>query len=394
MASMPDIPNFSSLNSPRIANSIFSTGAKDEVATADVYSLITGAGNEKTITSIQMLDALPDTSLFDKLDGSNTADFLAKAKDGIKFDESILTNRLLGTQGEFKLNFGMLTEEMKKGALTDTYRDKAKYVLSTMGETNSLVKAAKINDIKALGNFVNKYTNTKVFSNTDKGALSGLLGSVVKTSSDLGISGVFTTLVNTVNDKGIVGRMTRTILPIVSRNSDSKLLREMSSGPAGQLINVFSPGFTQSFSKSFTYNGTNTKTLSSFEDVLTSFTNIDANWDTIARGNEGNQATNLWSLLGSSKDFQNLLIAGVSYWAKRENKPVAINPMHALAAAYQEVPVGKAITRDFPRVALLNLYNGKLPRNNGVARGMRTGNNMSVVDPRLLSGALGTLFGR
>ncbi len=396
LPSLPTIPDFSSLDAPRIASSIFSTGAKDEVATADVYALITGSGKNSPITSIQALNALPDTSLFDKLDGSITADFLARSKDGIKFDESLLTNRLLGAKNEFKLNFGELSESMKNGALLATYKDKAKYVLTSMNEVNSLVKASKINDMKSLGNFVNRYTGTTAFTGTDKGALGGLLGSVVKTSSDLGIGGVFTTLVNTVNDKGIIGRMTRSLLPVVIQNSDSKLLKELTTGASGQLINIFSPGFTQGFSKAFVYKGTNTRSLKSFDEVLSSFNRIDSSWDRLDRGNPGNSATNLRSLLGGSQDFQNLLLTGITYWSTEERNghtaPTPINPMHALATAYQEVSVGRAVSRDFPKVVLLNSYNNRIPRSNGVARGSRTAKNQSTVNARLLSGSLAALI--
>ena len=394
---LPELPKIPKIDFPTLADGAFSGGAKEEFATADIYKLAGGAG--KSITSIQELSQLPNTSLFDKLDGSATADFLAKAKGGLKFDENLLTNRLLGTQNEFKAQFGELTGAMKKGALLDTFKDKAKYVLTTIKDTKSLVKAAKIGDVKALGNFVNKYTGGKSFSGTDKGAVGGLLGSVVSTASNLGVSGVFTTLAETVNDKGIIGRVTRAVLPFALKNSDSKLLKELTAGTAGKLINVISPGFTQSFSKAFKkpQGGGNT-TLSTFNDVFGAFKGIDKNWDKLTRGNDGNIALNLMSLMGGSKDFRNLITSGIRYYSTEKAAgrptPVPIDPLHALASSYSEVTVGRAIARDFPKVALLSLYNEKLPRTTGTVSGTRNSKNGNVVDASLVNNALINLFGK
>lgn len=397
MPKLPTMPKIPDITMPKLAGGTFTSGPKEEVATADVYSMVTGAGGDSPITSIQALNIMPDTSLFDKLDGSSTADFLSKAKEGLKFDTNLLTNRLLGAQDEFKANFGAMTDSMKKGAMLDTFKDQAKYVLTTIKDTRSLVKAAQIGDVKALGNFVNKYTGSKTFSGTDKGAVGGLLGSVVSTASNLGISGVFSTLAATVSDKGIVGRLTRAVMPFALKNSDSRLLKELSSGTAGKLINVISPGFTQQFTKGFQYRGDRSKTLNSFDDVLSSFVNIDKQWDKLSRGGDGNIATNLLSLMGGSRDFQNLISTGVKHWMTEKSAgrptPVPIDPMHALAAVYQEVTVAQAIQRDFPKVALLSLYNGRLPQRSGLAAGLRNKKNANVVDARLVKGTLGALFG-
>lgn len=394
---LPSLPKLPDLALPELAVGTFTGGPKAETATADIYKMVTGAGGNSPITSIQQLNILPNTSLFDKLDGSSTADFLSKSKEGLKFDSNLLTNRLLGAQDEFKLQFGQLTESMKKGALLDTFKDKAKYVLTTLKDTNSLVKAAKIGDVKALGNFINKYTNSKDFGGKDKGAIGGLLGSVVTTASDLGVSGVFTTLAATVNDKGIVGRITRAVMPTVLRNSDSKILKELTSGTAGKLINVISPGFTQQFAKGFKTRNDRSKPLKSFDDVLTSFKNIDSQWDKMSRGGEGNVATNLLSLISGSKDFQSLISTGVKHYVTEANSqrptPVPIDPMHGLITAYQEVTVSQAIQRDFPKVALLNLYNGRLNPRTGQRNGTRNSRNANVIDPRLVNSTLGALFG-
>lgn len=408
---LPDLSNISDLVStvkmpagasvklPGLTTSIFSTGPKETAAAPDIYSVVTGTSGRDPITSIQGLDLMPDTSLFDKLDGSSTLDFLDKAKQGIKFNPDGLKDRITGLTGELKASFNGMSDKLKQGAMLDTFRDKAKYALATVKDTRSLINVAKTGDIKALGNFVNKYTGTAVFNGKDKGALGGLLSSTVKLASDSGLSGIFSTVAATVADNGIIGKITRATLPIVVKNSDSRLLKELANGNGGKLIDVFSPGFSKDFSKAFRYKGTNTKTLSSFEDILGSFQSINKGWDVLERGADGNTATDLRILSASSRDLQNLLLTGVSYWNKRQRDdptlvpPVPPKPMFMLSGMFPEISVGGAIKRDFPKVAMLSLYNSKLPRPAGKVAGTRSPKKVNTVDIRLVSGALGALFG-
>lgn len=411
LPSLPSFPTFPAMkNLPEtpfpdlasLATSKFSAGPKEEVATADIYKIIGGLRGSKTITSIQELNAAIESNILGvKLAAGDTADFLSKIESGyLSIDKDLLTNRLLGCSNEFKSAYSELSDKMKKGSVFAAYKDQAKSLISTVNEVKSVVDAAKINDVRALGNFINKYTGTKVFSGKDKGAISGLLNSVITTASDLGVGNVFKTITDTLNDNGLIGRVTRGVLPVVMKNSDYKLLREISSSPAASLINVFSPGFTKDFSKAFTYRPGNVNTLTSFEDVFTSFENIDTKWKSIDRGDNG-IAINALAMVSGSRDFQSLVNTGIKYWTTEQNKPggistpppVPVDPIFLLATAYREVTVGDAIKRDFPKVALLNEYNGRLPSKVGKTAGMRTATNVKPVDPRVLQNSVGALLG-
>jgi hypothetical protein len=406
LPAIPTIPTFPALANlpatqiPTLALGSFETGPLEELATADIYKLkssLTGAASP--ITSIQELNLKLDTdSLGVKLDAGIATDFLSKMESGyLSFDKDLLTTRILGTSTDFKSTFNELNDAMKKGALLSTFKDKANFLTTTIGGVQSMVNSANIRDVRSLGNFINKYTNTKIFSGQDKGALAGLLGSVITTSSNLGISGAFKAITDTINDNGIIGRVTRGVLPIVMKNSDSKLLREIVSSPAANLINVLSPGFTRDFSRAFTYRGTRAKTLTSFEDIFHSFEKVDSQWSMLNRGGSGSTALNLLTLVSGSKDFQNVVMTGVKYWATEQAKgnqaPVPVDPMYALALSYSEVTVSQAIQRDFPKVALLNSYNHHTANRQGTASGLRRPKNNSVVDPRILKNSLAGFFG-
>lgn len=403
LPAIPSIGEILPMSSPEIAAGSFACGPNDEVATADIYKLKSAMGGGiKPITSIQELNASIDDATFKfALTDGAVADFLSASNGIPKFDKDLLTARILGTSSEFKASFNELNSMLKNGALASTFKDKAASLMCTVNGTKSMIDSANIGSVKALGSFVNKYTGMPLFSGQDKGAIAGLLSSVVTTSSTLGISGAFTSLAATVSDNGIMGRVTRAVLPIALKNSDTRLLREMSGSQVGSLINVFSPGFTQNFSKVFTYRGDRggmggSGALNTFEDVFRSFENIDNQWSVLQRGGIGNTALNIMSIIGGSKDFQRLISTGIKYWEteKRDGKtaPVSVDPMMLLANMFQEISVGQAIKRDFPKVALLSVYNGRIKRG-GTPAGTRNNLNSNFIDPRTIKGTLGALFG-
>ena len=401
LPALPSVGEIPPMTAPTLAAGSFQCGPDDDVATADIYKLKSAMGaGIKPITSIQELTAsIPDATFKFALTEDKVADFMSAAKGAAVFDKDLLTARILGTSSEFKASFNELDAMLKKGALTNTFNDKASKFMCTINDAKSMVDSANINSVKALGSFVNKYTGTPIFSGQDKGAIAGLLGSVVTTASKLGISGAFTSLSQTVNDNGIMGRVTRAVLPIAMKNSDTRLLREISSGQTGALINVFSPGFTQSFSRNFTYRSNNGGgSLNTFEDVFHSFENVDSQWDSLQRGGEGNSALNILAIMGGSKDFQRLVMTGVKYWTTESRTPggkappVRVDPMMMLANVFPEITVGQAIKRDFPKVALLSVYNERLKRG-GLPAGSRNNLNSDFLDPRVINGTLGALFG-
>lgn len=395
----PAIANLPDTLNPGLATGLFDAGPSDKLATPDIYEITSSESGGETINSIQEISAASSLeALGIRLDGAPAKDYLGKLEKGtLTFEESMLASRMAGVDGENKSLFGQLDDAMKKNALLTTFKDKANLLQTSINGVSSSVNAKNIGQIRALGNFVNKYTGTKVFSGQDKGAISGMLGSVINTSSDLGISGVFKTISDTISDNGIIGRITRGVLPVVLRNSDSKLLREIATSKAASFINVLSPGFTQNFTKAFTYRGNRAQTLNSFEDVFHSFEKVDSQWSTLSRGSDGNSALNLLAIAAGSKDFQRVVLTGVKYWTIETKNggtaPVNVDPMYALATTFSQTSVSQAIRRDFPKVALLNSYNTRLPTRTGLTAGQRSQNNNNVIDPRIVKSSLAGLFG-
>lgn len=408
LPTLPSVPTFPAMQNlgqvaiPDIATGSFTGGPSDTVATADIYKIKSSMGPSATpITSIQDLSLVPDSkTLGSIMNGVPATDYLSKLESGAipSFDKSLALTRVVGTDNSFKAAFNEFNAAMKKGALLSTYTDKLTKMTLNIAGITGVVSTAKAGEVKALGSFLNKYTGKQIFSGKDGGALSSLLGTAITTSSNLGVPGAFKALTDTLNDNGVIGRISRAVLPTVLRNSDSKLLREMTSSPAASLINILSPGFKQNFSKVFQSRSMGaSKPLNSFEDIFYSFEKMDSQWDRLSRGGGDNTALNLLSLASGSRDFQSLVMTGVKYWtteqAKGNKAPVRVDPLYALGMAFPEVTVGQAIHRDFPKVALLSVYNGRLKKTRANGLPVGTTATKKATDARLLTGALSALFG-
>lgn len=344
----------------KLADGAFTAGPKDNVAAADVYKLTSSA--KKTINSIQDSVGALDTSIFSSF-GKDIGDMMSKVGDSISFDSTAITDRIMETSANIKNGFRELTGSMKDSALVTTFKDKSKELSCMIGDYKSMAAKANVRDVNALGRFVNEYTGTKIFSSGDKGALAGVLGAVVNKSSELGVTGVFTKLTSTLTDNGLIAKVVKTVAPIALKNGDMKLLRELSSSPAGKLINVFQPGFTNTIARTFSQtNYSKRASFNTYEDFFTAIGNVNDQWDVLERGN-GDTAVNIFSLLGGSKDFQKLLLSGVTYFATQENRPD--KPEYALATIYTQTTVYQDIKRFFPSTVIIDLekpsYNRMLP---------------------------------
>lgn len=334
----------------KLATGTMTAGPKDELATADIYKLASSA--KSTINSIQDSVGKLETSIFGNI-GSDIGDLLSNVGGELNFDASALTDRIAATSDSLKRGFRELSDSVKNNSLVATYKDKAKELACMVDDYKSVAKTVNSRDIASLGRFVNEYTGTKIFSGNDKGALAGVLGSVVNKASELGVTGVFTKLTSTLTDNGLVAKVVKAALPVAMKNGDFKLLRELSSSPAGKLINVFSPGFTNTITRTFSStNYAGRSSFNSYEDILTSLSNVDSQWDMLAR-NGGDTALNLVAILGGSKDFQKLILGGISYFASQNNQ--RDKKEYALASLYKQTTVYDSIRRDFPRIVMMDL---------------------------------------
>ncbi len=348
--------------SPSFTNGSFSTGPDDKVAAVDVYDAEFAADGAAVINSVQdlgggLIDTIKDLLNTSKLGISS---FLEIKNDLAKFDPKKLTDRLMLSSGDFRASMSELSAGIKNNASLTLLKDKADAVMCTVNDYRSKVSGAQAQSVNQLGSFINSYTKTSIFKASDSGAVGSILGSVIGKASDLGITGAFTSLTATLKDNTILNKTVKALLPIALRNSDIKLLKEMSNSPAAKLINVISPGFSSAVAGYYKGTGAGkTGAISDWRDLTTTLSNVNSQWDKAQRGN-GTTATNIVGLMGGSKDFQKLIVTGVS--ALNGGNPKAREKNYALASVYPKTSVADQFKKNFPAVVSLALSGSQKTR--------------------------------
>lgn len=363
-----------------LATGTFTAGPQDDIAAVDVYELVTTSGKQM-ITSIQELaNKSAEFEFFtDALKSDELGDFLKKIDGKIALDTGGLTDRLLEASSSFKNAYRDLSDKVRSGAAGLLGGDKAKSLMCTINDVKSKVDSANIKDIKQLGGFINSFTGSNIFSGKDNSALGNLLGSVVGQASSLGLKDAFTAVTSTITDYPLLTKVVKATLPLALKSGDLRLLREMSNSPAAKLINIFSPGFTNTISKTFTFpSGNRRNSINSFDDFFTAVGNIDDQWDTLFRDGD-DTGVNLLSLLGGSRDFQSLIVSGVGWYADSSTKK---QKSYALASVYKQTSVYAEIRKHFPQTTLMSV--GPV-----TAKAAETS---KVYDPRVLNQVAGILF--
>lgn len=388
---------------PEIATGSMATGPKDEVSAPDIYAI--GKDVAKSFTSVKSIGLEAQS----KLEGffnnpTELADFLLKGKDklGLEFDESILTKRLAETSSELRGAFTDLTTDMKESSIISMAKDKYNKLSCTVGDVKSMVSASKVKDIKGLGNFVNKYTNSKIFNSNDSGALSSVMASVVAKTQELGIAGAYTSLMSTIQDSTILRLMTKTLVPIALAKNYPTLLRELSSGPYGKVLNYIAPGMSQSLVKNFTMkSGMTNRSINSFEDMLGAIDGTYGAWSIGKRGD--NDMFDLVNIMGGSRDFQRLLASGVQYFYSSQQGAnsgtkittptgAQVYAIYGIAAYFSPTTAAASVKRFFPKVAMTGTYETTIPTTRSTSRSRVSSNQTSITDARLINHIANSFF--
>lgn len=365
----------SRISLPTIASGSFSAGPDAAVEALDIYSKEFAKDGSLIINSIQDLAAGLKDTLRDLIDISDSgiSNFLTIKDDLANFNPKALADRVLLASSEFRSSVSELSKDIMDGVGLNVLKTKAQDVMCMVNDVRSVVSGNEMQKINKLGSFINQYTGSNLFRINDTTALGGLLSKVVDTASGLGVTGVFTSLTETLADNTLLNKTVKTILPIALRNSDIKLLREISNSPAAKLVNIFSPGFSNTLASYYRGTGYGSSSpINSWTDLVHTLTNVDQQWDRISRG-DGSLATNLLSLLNGSRDFQKVLIAGVNTF-KGDQKGREKN--YALARTFKKTTVKEELMKHFPNVAILSI--------NG-SQGRMLSDKISVVDPRTIS---------
>lgn len=383
-----------------LASTTFSSGPSDTLAAADVYK----ANGKAVINSIQ-----------DKKTSELGFDFSSLLANGGKGAIGSAESLLKTTAGgKISLNTKSITDRLIKAApnIASSLRDMSSKAQANiagtfadsgvmdfkMGTDTFQLPSTSYADVAAFGNYatdVNAFsTNLAVMqadgmcSAYDIDAHASMISGGVTQGSNLGIpkSFGFLTAVPTVSENSkLLTKVASSCIPILAKNGDLSNLRQLTSGPGGQVMNAVLPDYAGVIKQTYSYGnyGRNTGApVNDYTNLVGVFLNTDSKWNVIDRigdatGTTGTKTFNLLKLLGGSKEFQQLIAIGVKSLVEDSEDKV-----QGLAAMFGQVTVDQQLKRDFPRLWQESYSEPQVTKKN------------KTVDPRIIKvlGTVGTVL--
>lgn len=335
------------------ASTTWSTGATDELATADVYDTVAG-GNP--ITDVKSFFDGIDFGLADLVRGGK---FLAKniplitglARGGMAiFDRTSLTSRILGASTLFNSAFRDIAArnpDLSDGLLK-TIKDTGGLYASVNGVIQR-VASTSFTDINSVGRLINAYTGKNdLFSLEDMDGQVGMIAGIVNEATRFGIPNSFAGLTSQITNTEIVRRVADRVLPDVVASGDTLSLKAIGETMGARGTLSLNPNVIGDFSGKYVtpYMSTVTDTRAAFRNIFDAYEAVDDSWKMKDRA--GTSVVNLNQILSGSKDFISVVSDGAKALGQGNEK------LFALANVVRRVDVEDDLKRRFPATVWKN----------------------------------------
>ena len=335
-----------------LANPTFVTGAKDDVAAADVYSQSSSAPINKIVDSSAGLSAAA-SSAKSLVGGKN---MLGTVMGAVLSASSLKTainrggdplSRLTSVAGPLAGVMKLLPSGV--GGLAGTLLSGIKGVTGAAvqigGITQILKSGANLSSISAVGGLLNA-VNSGSFSMKDPMALIGATAGIVRGAIGSGIGAAFGRAVIHLRDNQALAQVASSVLPAITKGGDFISLQSMTNLlPAGTL-KMFNPNVLNDVVQNFSLTAL-PKSLTTYTDVITTFGKIEPDWMTASRNDQ--PAVNLTVLQGASSDFSDLMETGLL------TDPAATtqDKMAMFGTSFPPVSVTENLQTQFPSMVML-----------------------------------------
>ncbi|MNU19604.1 hypothetical protein D3C71_78350 [compost metagenome] len=340
---------------PQLAKPTFLSGARDDLAAADVYTRTTGT----VINRIQSLLGADDIDLSAVLRGG---DFLLKQLPiitGLTSGGSLILNkdnlvaRLLVSSNSLSRSITSLTGDLSNSLVAQVGLNLPSVgeVYSKVGDVVQRVSAASLSNIGALGSMINQITGqSNLYSVIDKDALVGLYTGVVREATRFGIPNSFTSLMNGVNDPYIVQRVAAQALPQLINSSDTGGILAMTQRVAPGALTMGYPQALGDFTSKYRApaGSVDATRPAEFTSVMNTYNAVQPGWNSCKRPTSAGpvDAVDVTRLQGGTSSFKQLVAAGVMAAVSQNTK------LYAIASLFAPTTVDRELRAQFPRTVL------------------------------------------
>lgn len=337
---------------PGIAKSTFVAGAKDVVATVDVYAKTANTA----VNSIQDIRKLFDTNLLESFRGGNLGQGIRPIIKGVNavgliIDKASLLERLVGSNPRLMASFKKLS-----GGLGDAISASLQVkdgVFATVAGVVTKIKDTAVSSVKSLGNLIGDVVGDAWdFVVDDKDGITGFYSGLIKEAQSLGIPGAFKAIISTIRQPGLINRITQNLIPSIVGNSDTAGLLAAAVGTSKGVLTALNPQILSDFSRKYVnpINGTVRDLQSKGNNLFRAFDAVDKNWDKFDRllsDGSTEKVTNLTLLQNSSKDAKEAMHTAILL--PDSDLDPKNRDFYTLANVFKPVSVHEEISKDFPQ---------------------------------------------
>lgn len=330
-----------------LTTTTFSAGAKDAMATVDVYA----KSSNTVVNSIQDIRSRFDVSRLDSMRGGDFSSAMGSVIKGIDsagliLDKSALIGRVIGSSSGLLGGFKELSGKVGDSILGAF--DEKDGVFASIGGVVSKVSSAAVADVKALGSLIGDIVGDGYdFVVGDHDGISALYTGIINEATALGIPNSFGSLVSTIRDPNIVNRVVGNVLPAIVGNGDVAGLLGVAGGTAMGVVKALNPQILSEFSRNYTYpllHGVR-DVQSQGNGIFRAYDAIDNGWDKASR--LGDKVSSITNIQGASADARKVISA-----ASQNPQPGDKDrSFYTLANIFPATSVHETLGKDFPDAA-------------------------------------------
>ena len=292
-----------------LATPSFISGAKDTLATADVYTL----NNNTPITDVAAITAATNPTIANSLRGgksmSSTASSLAAtavSAASALLSAATLTARVASSMPEMGSVLSQLSSSAASSIINGITSNSG-ITATVNGLTKTLVGTA-FGDIAAIGAMINGNACHDSFSIDDPGAIAEVTSGYLKIAMGSGIPNSFSALTCGISDKGILTNIAGNVLPNAVQSSDLQSITAIANSVGGGTLLSLNPNVLNNISSNFN-NGPNATTadlLSNSANITSTYAAVNPNWNVYNSPVNG-VGGDITALQDGSPDLQNSL---------------------------------------------------------------------------------------
>lgn len=331
---------------------VFSSGARDELAAVDTYKTKPGPKPVNSIQAISDSVGFDVSSILGNVNTNMALGAAIKIAGGgeLSFNQDVLTQRLLAASSKITSSYRSLSADGKAAMLGNMGMNES--LVADINGVKSRVQSANISSLTGLGNFLGDYTGDKNMCKfEDFDAMGGMIGGLVEEGSNLGLEGVWPAITSGISQVPVLTKAAAKALPRLINNGDLSAVFEISGSPAGKAMGSIYPNLGRDLGAAFGLKmSKDTRDKANlFNKYLGTMNNIFGDWDKYDGNGDGFGIT-LIRMLGSSRSFQDMIMDGVKLFMD-DDDPKKNYLLHGL---YKETTVEAEVKRFFPRTVIVS----------------------------------------